>query len=139
MDISATLPWVAAGLMSAWLCLSALNPSIQNDDSPPHTALPRPASPEEVAQLEEQATRLSVWAAEAREANGAPIPTNQIEGHLPEPIFDNPLVDGVGGIQESCPVHAMEQPALDWIYCPGTAVFKAHIPSETSPNHQSDG
>jgi hypothetical protein len=124
----APMTWIIGALLSAGLSWRALNPQPPYAPSQPHQALPRPATQAEQDVLEVQADQLSAWIEQARVQTGAAIPASQVEAHLPQIIFDNPLVDGVGGIQESCPVDALERPGLDWVYCPDTGRFRPNFP-----------
>ena len=116
--------------MSGWLSFLAWHPSSPRAVPSPPAALARPASPQEVDALAQYARVLEGWIAHARQSTGGPIPLSEVEDHLEQPIslFDNPLIDGVGGIQESCPVDALENPGLDWVYCPDDGMFKPNIP-----------
>ena len=137
MNFHVAVPWIGAIGLSAWLSSRAWQPEPPYSPENAAVALPRPASPEERALLEQQAEQLSAWVSQARIETGAPIPVAEVEAHLPQPIFDNPLVDGVGGIQESCPIEALSQPGLDWIYCPDDGRFRANLADVTASEAQS--
>jgi len=64
---------------------------------------------------------------------GRPIETHELEGRnatghpfLTVPIPDNPLVDGVSTVIESCDPKVQHK--SDWSYCPSSGQFKANIP-----------
>ena len=130
LDYRDSIPWLIGALLSGWISILAWYPASPVEVPPPPQALARPASQQEVEALAQYALVLEGWIADARQRTGGPIPLSDVEDHLEQPIslFDNPLIDGVGGIQESCPVDALEQPGLDWIYCPEDGLFKPNIP-----------
>ena len=117
------IPWIIGISVSTGLSWWALHPAPVYSPVSPAQALPRPIQESERQALNEQASQLSLWIEQARRDSGGPIPLHEVESWLPRPIFDNPLVDGVGGLQESCPVTDLEHPGLDWVYCPDTGVF----------------
>ena len=129
MNQRATLTWFFALGISAWLSAKAWNPSPIYSPAEAPQALPRPATDLELQSLQAQAQQLSTWINAAQAKQGRKIPLSEVEAHLPQPIFDNPLVDGHGGIQESCPPESLEHPALDWIYCSDSGTFMANVPS----------
>jgi hypothetical protein len=122
------IPWFVG--ISISICLSwwALHPTPDYSPTSPALALPRPVEDAERQVLTEQASQLNRWIGQARQKTGGPIPLLEVESQLPRPIFDNPLIDGVGGLQESCPTTALDHPGLDWIYCPQSGVFLPNIP-----------
>ncbi len=128
MRISTALTWSLGAATCLWLSWNAWRPPVPSEIAEP-TALPRPPTQDERETLERQAVQLSAWIEQAKNETGRTISLEQVEAHLPQPIFDNPLVDGVGGIQQSCPVDALDPPGLDWVYCPDTSQFAPNIPT----------
>lgn len=129
--------WLLVALGSGWLSWKTWLGPPETSWPPTPPALPRPATPEERAQVDALADGLSAQLESATTALGRPLRVEELEGQLPDgrPILegglpDNPLLPGVGGVEERCePLELREtSSAPDWRFCPAEARMWPNLP-----------
>ena len=91
----------------------------------------RKATPQEVAQVRQQAVRMTAQIQETYKAAGEYPTLSSLEGNpesghqwLSSPIPDNPLVEGVATVGTSCSEGEVNGMERDWWYCPQTGQIR---------------
>lgn len=126
------LAWAGAAAACAALCWRAWTDSPDAHLPVPPPALPRPASADERAQVDELLAVLRQDLSAARSALGHPPAHDQLESRRPDgqPMLahglpDNPLRPGVAGVVPRCPPTPQPGDGADWVYCADNGQIEA--------------
>ena len=124
----------AALAFSVWASWAAWRgPPPQTQFKAPAT-LARPPSAETIATLRKMSEQMTAAIQRASAEMGRPIEIHELEGRdasgqpfLATPIPDNPLINGVSTVIESCGSTVYGK--ADWVYCPSSGEFTATVPN----------
>jgi hypothetical protein len=140
MRVQPLILWSAAAAV-------ALGISWVTWQGPANTAVPTPPrpltrapTPAEQALVDQLAARVLGELRATTARLGRPLRPDELEAsdasgrpHLPSGLPDNPLIEGVAGVQEGCDLGAPAGQSLDWIYCPAPLAFSAPLQQYAEP------